>query len=686
MKSTSHMFSHLSGACIITAIVFGPLAFGSVEPWAYSILAFTSFTALASCLVHDIGRERLSIPLSFPLLIGFLSLVLVILQIIPWPASLLETLQPETYSIYERLREFSGGVSDSVLSPSIYPYATRVSLLKLASYLALFTAALGYINSRRRLNMIATALIVTAFTASMFGILQNLAGVREVFWLRRVSGGSPFGQFASRNLFAAYGSICFFVGLGMLLSRGNYASALPFRRSSAHKKLPSANPWQNMLLGFAVSITGVAVVWSLSRGGIVSAVLAGAFVIFALLFCGYTKDKKLYVFAVLLVVAGFVTYLGWGPVISRLETLGVIAEDPSAVDRTRYGMWADAWRMGRLFPVLGTGAGTFLSVYPAFRSPAFNFLARNPHSEYLCVLAETGFSGLLLFLSLLPVIVVKIGSGLKKVNNMYTRGFLAGALGAVLTVSFHSVVDFPFRSPGIVATMAVIIAIIFRLAVVGKTKRDVKINKYNEEAKRKNRSHLSLPVKSISLITVFFVWIFVSSLCLNELNGNFEELRITRASERLTSETVGVPEFVRVSEQTITRYSPRNADLYARLAQFSRRAAETVSNPRDRLVLAEKSLELWEKSVELDPLNARYRLNVVVDYLAFGRADFAWMHARTAANVHERNIWLRIDLAETFLMNGLHAPAEQFLEEAETIAREYGVDRALRSIERLRSE
>ncbi len=673
-----HRLSRLNGICIILAVTFGVMAFGSVESWAYALLAVLCFTALFFSLLHDIFAGRRPPGLHVITAIGVAGLALMALQLIPWPMGFLSRLQPETFEVHRRVAEALGESPPSRVQSSFYPHATSISLLKFGAYIALFVAACSYTNTRKRIDRLAWTLVTLGFVASMFGVLQNLAGIREVFGLREVVG-RPFGPFVSRNQFAAFAAVSFFTGLGLLLSRGRYAN-VPVVHRFRKGTLPHAKSWQNLLLGFAVSITGVAIIWSLSRGGIISLTLSGAAVMGGLLMAGYTAGRWKIFLPILLVILGVITYLGWEPVIERLETLGPIASArPEVVDETRYGLWRDAWEMGRTFPYLGTGAGTFLSVYPAFGGRFQRRLARNPHNEYFGVLAETGFGGFILMLAGVLTVTVVTFTTIRRRRSVYTAGYIAGMYGALLAVAIHSVVDFPFRSPGIAAVTAVAAAIVYGLSAFERGTR-------NRGGKRTTRSRMPMGGEVVLTVIIFAVWLLLCSSAVSHLHAHMEEMRIDRAEAQLEGNTKNVPEFIDASLRTVARHSPHNAELYARIARFARKAAETIEDPAESLRLAESSFENWWKAAELNPLYPRYRLNVVVECLAFGRGDLAWTHARLGADLLPEDPWIRADFAEAFYLNGYAEAGAYMAEEAEDIARRRGLDRALSSVHALMRE
>jgi O-antigen ligase len=445
--------SALTAVSIIAALVFAVLAFGGVEPWAYSVVAVLAYTALAAAVAMAIVTRRARALITPMLLPAVLALLLIGAQLIEWPVGLLEAVSPRTVEIYQDAASpAEAGQSASALSPSLYPHATRDALIRLSAYIALFVATCAYVRSRKHIASLASAIIAIGFAISLFGIVQNISGTRKLYWWREMTyGGALFGPFVSRNQFASYAGVCLFVGLGLLVARGARAAGSVRRRQKGLRRALSGHAHQSFLMVYALAVIGAAVIWSLSRGGILSLLLSFAGVLVALRATGLVRSRLLYVGAVAIAILGWVTYLGWEPVLNRLSTLERVARDP--LGNWRWMMCSDAVRMGLKFPITGTGAGTFLSVYPLYRTLPTHSVTVSPHNEYVHVFAESGFAGLAVLLLAMALLYGRVIGGLARGKNSYMLGFLTGGIGALLMVSFHSMVDFPMRSPAIAATV-----------------------------------------------------------------------------------------------------------------------------------------------------------------------------------------------------------------------------------------
>ncbi|MFW6157924.1 MAG: O-antigen ligase family protein [Planctomycetota bacterium] len=682
-RNLPHILSGLTGGLVIAALVFAPLAFGAVEPWAVSVLAVLAYSALAAAVVHAVMMKTGRRMLNWLLLPAALALVLVVIQFVPWPGGLLAGASPNTANLASTAAPAaeSGGWN----TPSLYPHATRRALLRLSVYIALFVAVCAYARSSKQVTRIASAIVAVGFGVALFGIIQNLSGTTRLYWWREINRGGLFGPFVSRNQFAAYVSLCLFTGLGLLIARGAKAagSVRSWWRNVGRETAKRSH--QNFLIGFAVSVMGAAVIWSLSRAGIASMLLAFAGVMLALRLGGFVRAKGVYVAVALLVIVGWATYLGWEPVVNRFSKLDRVITTPS--DEWRLIMTQDAGRMGAAFPALGTGAGTFLSVYPYFKTLPTYRMATNPHNEYACVFGEAGVPGLLVLALAGVLLYGRVVRGLIVRRHPYVCGLLAGGFGALLALSLHSVVDFPMRSPAIAGTAAVVAALLYRAAGLENNHRKSPANPGSELSRHDERHRTAnLSAGLSAAVIVGLLWFPACHLALNPLRGQIESARIERAAAQITPRTDNVLAFVNTAEQGIESHSPRNAGLYAELADLAWAATGWIEDPAEQLALADKSLDLRLTAARLEPVNGAHQFELALGYAGFGRTDLATRHADLACDLRPNDPWTPAYLAEGFLQYGRTDLAARYLDRAEALARERDLDGAKGMIARVRKK
>ena len=221
---------------LCTMLVFAPIAFGAVDIWASGILALIAFL-IAVFWLFDAWKSKefsfstnlLQIPLIGLILIG-------LIQLLP--------LRPADVS--------AGLLSvPAAASLSLDPYTTRFAVVQLIVYLVFFAAALTFINNQKRMRKMVLLIIIFGALMAFFGILQRLANPEGIYGLRPTPHAVPFASFINQHHFAAFMEMTIGVTLGLLYNKATKRD-------------------KRLLLVIAVVIMGIALVFTSSRGGILS--------------------------------------------------------------------------------------------------------------------------------------------------------------------------------------------------------------------------------------------------------------------------------------------------------------------------------------------------------------------------------------------------------------------------------
>lgn len=166
---------------------------------------------------------------------------------------------------------------------------------------------------------------------------------------------------------------------------------LPLMR---YLQLQTAQKYMKRGMGLAMLLTGVAVLGSYSRGGLITL----AFVAAAL----FLKSRGRIAVAVVVLVLAFTAYhfmpAQWT---ARMDTLHHASEVQTA--QTRIQSWEFAANVAIHRPVLGGGFNVYENAAAWARYAPEGSVERAVHSIYFRVLGEHGFTGLVLFLGLLFV-------------------------------------------------------------------------------------------------------------------------------------------------------------------------------------------------------------------------------------------------------------------------------------------
>jgi O-antigen ligase len=327
---------------------------------------------------------------------------------------------------------------------------------------------------------VAWFLVVNSGLLASFGIAQTLSGTHRIFWITPMSDHF-FASFGYENHAASYFALLFALAAGLLLQRlgitgvrgqrevgggrwkvesGKSEIGASVRPScfAAHRSPPTGAPAHRRASIATASICAVlclvGMALSFSRTGLALAVGLSGVVLFVaarLFWPRVSLAQRVAVAAALVMgVATFffvVASMGGNPLAKEASGL-YRANLAREVDgrlfmlRTASRIWADqpwfgvgGWGYRHFLPVYALGdAGKTLSLGDAN--------AHNDAAQFLCEFGVVGF-GLMLTATLALVWPL-----LRHIRRQITPGLALAGVG-LLAVLFHSLIDLPFRNPGI---------------------------------------------------------------------------------------------------------------------------------------------------------------------------------------------------------------------------------------------
>ena len=380
------------GICVLTS--FAVLSFGGVESWGQATLEIGAAVLFVVWAIEVTRRQQLEIRWNW-LYLPLLGLGAV-------------------------------GMMQCVFGLSVYPYLTKIDLLKWGAYILVFFLTLESFRTEDHLKQLVWFVLSLGFAVSLFAIVQHFTFNGKLYWFVSVpDGAAPFGPFVNINHFAGFVELVVPLGLALLLFRS--------RRQRENVIL---------LLLFTIIPAG-AVVLSASRGGIVGLLLELALLLF-LSRAHQIGRKQLLGAAGIAVLAGsFTLWLGVSAAVQRFEQLarGGIARE------LRVSMYEDTWRIFADHPWVGTGLGTLVAVYPQYASFYDGRTVDHAHNDYLELLADTGLMGGLCGLCFIALL---LWQGLRRLESAEwgsARAIRAGSLVACAGLLIHSLVDFNLHIP-----------------------------------------------------------------------------------------------------------------------------------------------------------------------------------------------------------------------------------------------
>jgi O-antigen ligase len=374
-------------------LLFGPVAFGAVEPWSIFLLEAGSAALFLLWIAKQVLEGEIRVRWN-PVFLPMAAFGLLV-------------------------------VSQLVFHRSAYPHDTAALALLYFSYAMLcFLAGQALLKSSQARSL---ALIFSLYGAALasFALIQGISSNGKLYWLRQPRmGGWIYGPYVNHNHYA--GLMEMLIPIPLVLALTKLASS---------KTRAAAAAVAAVMVG-TIFLSG-------SRGGMLA--IVAELVILAILLI---KQKQglgtaIGVGVFVVIVAGLLTWVGGAELFKR--TLG--STHTEITSDIRHNINRDGLKMFLQRPVLGWGLGAFPVVYPQFRTFYTNFFVNEAHNDYLQQLVETGLLG---FGTMLWFLITIYKRAIKKMAHWTSDLSGAVTLASVLGLSgilVHSAVDFNLQIP-----------------------------------------------------------------------------------------------------------------------------------------------------------------------------------------------------------------------------------------------
>jgi tetratricopeptide (TPR) repeat protein/O-antigen ligase len=452
---SARVLQQASAATFYTLLIWSPLAWGAYRDWP---LAVAELLALASLLLWILGMivgRRLELrrtALDFPLC---LFIVLVLVQLVLGNRPLAHwalappAINPELPVELPRVIWSLGTVS---------PAQTVRTFRLFLTYVAVYVLVVNLVRTRRQLHRLVETLVLLGGALAFLGLLDYLAGEAWLLsWRDHPSTGRLAGTFVNPDHFAAWLSMLVSLGLGYLLAargwRANPGSlrALLGSREGRERALRRALPF------VGIAVMAIALVFTLSRAGVLSLLLTLGAILALEGALGRTRGSLVLVGILLAVTLGYGAWIGFEPFLDRLS---------QSTYGSRWILTSTTLPMLASFPLLGVGLGAYREIYfryqPLALAPGRLFVPF-AHNDLLQIVVETGFVGA----ALLCFTVWRVGADLLAAHffgrgrcpvgggeeegarrgDPFSVSIALGALGSVFALLVHSAFDFAARIP-----------------------------------------------------------------------------------------------------------------------------------------------------------------------------------------------------------------------------------------------
>ena len=418
-------------------LIFSPLAFGTVEPWSLTIMETFSIFAFFLLFVGNLQHRDVftyEIPGLVPL-IFFLAYLL--LQLIPMPSGIIRIISPETYNVYKETILIYEPLT--WVSLSINKKATSMEFFRITAYAAFYVLTIQLLTKKDIFKKTITVIIVFASLLSFLGILQHILSNNRVFWLRELTqGGIPFGPYVNRNHYAGLMEMIFPLVLGLFLFYKPHVTYRSFREKITEIfNRPTTNIY--ILLGFSAILIATSIFLTLSRSGIVSLCLSMIFFGAMVLERGTSRKRGIIIIIIFVLIVLSVGWFGWDPIFERFERIRNAEGD---ISEQRLVIWKDSKNIIKDFPLTGTGFGSFINIYPKYRTISGDVIADHAHNDYIELFSDGGIIAFLISAWFFLALSFKSYKVFLKRRDIYSIYVFIGSFTGIIAILIHSITDF----------------------------------------------------------------------------------------------------------------------------------------------------------------------------------------------------------------------------------------------------
>ncbi|MHC4371409.1 MAG: O-antigen ligase family protein [Planctomycetota bacterium] len=575
-------------------LVFMPLAFGVVHAWSEEVVVVLSGAIMVCFLLRQILCRDRGVIWSWAYIPVGLFILVAVFQLLPLPSHLVSAVSPNTTALKTELLDDLPN-ADHVLEPmtlSFYPCATAHNLRLVLAVAGVFVVVLNVYRRPDQIKRLLMAIAVVGGIVAAITLAQNVFGNGKIFWFvptRHGAGRSgPFvnhsnlGQFMNLSIGAALGLLCVKLHEAFGRRRATPASILEYMSCSAARQL-----W---LLMAVMILCAAAVFISLTRGGVISMLVAITFTTLLFVSRRSLRGNGWIMLIMALVAFTLVLYIGFDAVYDRLALL----RDFGKSEGGRLQILKDIWVAWGKFPILGTGLGTHSVVYPMFDRSTIVALAAHAENEYAQAAEETGLVGLGLLIIFGIIIWCSYAASIRKIN-LPIRLAAFGLGFGLLAILVHSLSDFGQHLPANSTLSAIFCAL---LLVLARHREDAR-QQYDPARVRGYKA--LLPCVLLVGALVIGVWSVIGADRARVARSHWEKalaLRETLAAKDWNATDVEYESLINLAKAA-SNAEPDNIEYRHKLNVFRWRSISQVTNPdTGEIVISEDAVPIARDIVE----------------------------------------------------------------------------------------
>lgn len=432
-----------------------PLSLGANRPWAWALMQMSVFSLGGILLLtHKSLLTKLYTQYKLLVIVWLVFLTWQLINIVPLPFSLVEALRPERVSflLNENVQGMES-ISSQWLPLSFDVGQSDVIFFKSLAYCFLFFITLTLVNSGKRLRYILIVISATGVFQAIYGSLEVLSGLQYSLVFKLPVSHIATGSFVYKNHYANFLLLCLSAAIGYMIASLRVRSG-----SSPRERLRRiVRFWLSNKVLFRIGIIIMVIALVMSRSRMGNSAFFIAMTITATLGLIYFKPRQksyvvLFISMLIIDILIVSSLFGLKQVQQRIEQTNLTQE-------SRDEVVTDALPLLSQYGVIGTGGGTFYTVYPQVQSESIQHFYDHAHNEYLQFAIEFGIVGAAAIALLVLLCAKSALSAMRHRRHPLPRGTAFATVMAVVGMALHSTVDFPLQAPANTAIFIILLAL-----------------------------------------------------------------------------------------------------------------------------------------------------------------------------------------------------------------------------------
>ncbi len=580
-------------------ITLSPLIFGSVHTYAYTFISFAVLLSIALIVLNNLimkpknGMRCFIFPKTCLNFLLFSVLLFLLFQIVPLPEFIMKYLSLESVVVGEK-SIYASNISDfyekrvHLFTVSPYLYPVRLSIIRWIIYGLFFFGLVQTLNSKKRIEIVVFVILLTGCFETLYGIIQSYSGANHIWWYQ--TGSTLCGTYINRNHYAGFMEMCVVLSVCYGCTLLNEEKFIKQHNLNYSFRLKILNFISNerqinkrIFILFCGVITGIGLVLSASRGGIISVFSALILMLLMFVFTKSNRRKSFIILILFVVTAVYSLHIGIDHTIKRFYYLDISFEERNRMAKKTLDIFKD-------YKLAGIGVGNFQYAYPKYQSELDKKkFIQYAHNDWVQLLAETGIIGFFLVLTGIIYYLFCTIRLWRKSNDPFAIGLGLAPPAIITTISIHSYSDFNLHIPANCFIVAAIIAIGYSaLHTIKHTSKDKTSIKYYAFPLYSEGKLVLLLFLCISFATGFWI----TKHFMAEINCN-----------TVHNSTLNRDKFPSLEKiQSAIKWDKYNAEYWFKLAlNLSRRQSKGEQND---------TIEALQEAVHLNPFNARYHMEL----------------------------------------------------------------------------